>query len=438
MTSLTVNLSHLFDLFPLEFLGDRVFVSYKRSVKGVLDLKKLYAFLCNRLESSDLSIDLWEEEGNLVFYFEASSKVDESELVKLLEEFASRSLGETAQNYFTGRKLIFLDRGFPLMGSDFIGIIDRGTNLIEVKPCTGCNLNCVFCSVDEGPYSKTRKVDYIAYPDRLIEVFKEVASHKGFHHLEAHIDAQGEPTIYPYLLDLIRGLNEIPGVEVISIQTNGTLLDKDFIKNLEKAGLTRINLSINSLDSKKAKKISGTKSYDIKHVVEIAELIINNSKIDLLTAPVWVPGINDEDIKETVLFTKALLEKKGETQKMPILGIQNCLRYRFGRNPKKVRFRKMESFYEHLEKLERELELKPLKLRKEDFGVHSRRSPLKPFRKGEVLEARVIGLGRLPKTVLALSGERLIQVINCTLPIGKKFSVKIVRTKHNIFTAIPA
>lgn len=438
MVLLTFNLTLLFGLFPLELLEDSVFVSYKKSVKGVLDLKKLYAFLCNRLESSDLTIDLREEEGDLIFCVEISSKVDESELVKLLEEFCSRSLGETAQNYFTGRRLIFLDRAFSLIGSDFIGIIDRGTNLIEVKPCTGCNLNCIFCSVDEGPYSKTRKVDYMAYPDRLIDVFKEVASHKGFNNLEAHIDAQGEPTIYPYLLDLIRGLNEIPGVEVISMQTNGTLLDKDFIKNLEKAGLTRINLSINSLDSKKAKKISGTKSYDIKNVVEIAELIVNNSKIDLLIAPVWVPRVNDEDIKETVLFAKTLLEKKGETQKAPILGIQNCLRYRFGRNPKKVRFRKTESFYENLEKLEEELDIRPLKLRKEDFGIHPRRSPLKPFRKGEVLEVRVIGLGRLPKTVLALSGERLIKVINCALPIGKKFSVKIVRTKHNIFTAIPA
>ena len=438
MDSLTFNLSRLFDLFPLEFLDDMVFVSYKRSLKGVLDLKKLYAFLCNRLESSDLSIDLWEEEGNLIFYFEASSKINESELVKLMEEFCSRSLGETAKNYFTGRKLIFIDRGFPLIGSDFIGIIDRGTNLIEIKPCTGCNLNCIMCSVDEGPLSKTRKVDYMAYPDHLIKVFKEVASYKDFHNLEAHIDAQGEPTIYPYFLDLIKGLSEISGVEVVSMQTNGTLLNKDFIKNLERAGLTRINLSINSLNPKKAKKISGTKNYDMKHIIEIAELIINNSKIDLLIAPVWVPGINDEDIKDIVLFAKNLFEKKEETQKAPILGIQNCLRYRFGRNPKKVRFRKMESFYNHIEKLEEELEIKPLKLRKEDFGMHPRRSLSKLFKRGEVLEARIIGLGRLPKTVLAQSGERLIKVIDCDLPIGKKFSIKIVRTKHNIFTAIPA
>jgi len=438
MSSLTVNLSRFFDLFPIEFLGDRVFVSYKRSVKGVLDLKKLYAFICNRLGSSDLSIDILEEAGNLVFYLEASFKVDEHELVKLLEEFCSRSLGETAQNYFTGRTLIFLDRGFPLMGSDFIGIIDRGTNLIEVKPCTGCNLACIMCSVDEGPFSKTRKVDYMAYPEQLIEVFKDVATHKGFQNLEAHIDAQGEPTIYPYLLDLLKDLSRVPGIEVISMQTNGTLLDKSFIKNLEKAGLTRINLSINSLDPKKAKMISGIKSYDIKKVVEIAEFVIFDSKIDLLIAPVWVPGINDGDIKEIVLFAKNLLEKRGEAQKSPILGIQNCLRYRFGRTPKKVRFRKMESFYEYLEKFEEEFDIKPLNLRKEDFGIHSKQSIPKPFKKGEVLEARIIGLGRLPKTVLAQSGERLIQVINCNLPIGKKISIKVVRTKHNIFTAIPA
>lgn len=98
----------------------------------------------------------------------------------------------------------------------------------------------------------------------------------------------------------------------------------------------------------------------------------------------------------------------------------------------------MESFYEYLEKFEEEFDIKPLNLLKEDFGIHSKQSIPKPFKKGEVLEARIIGLGRLPKTVLAQSGERLIQVINCNLPIGKKISIKVVRTKHNIFTAIPA
>ena len=41
--------------------------------------------------------------------------------------------------------------GIPLMGTNYFGVIDRGTNIIEVKPLTSCNISCIFCSVDEGP-----------------------------------------------------------------------------------------------------------------------------------------------------------------------------------------------------------------------------------------------------------------------------------------------
>ena len=42
----------------------------------------------------------------------------------------------------------------PLIGSSYFGIIDRNTNIIELRPITGCNLNCIYCSVDEGRGSR--------------------------------------------------------------------------------------------------------------------------------------------------------------------------------------------------------------------------------------------------------------------------------------------
>ena len=40
------------------------------------------------------------------------------------------------------------ESGIPLFGLDFIGILDRGTNLIEIKPITICNLRCKYCFVN--------------------------------------------------------------------------------------------------------------------------------------------------------------------------------------------------------------------------------------------------------------------------------------------------
>ena len=51
------------------------------------------------------------------------------------------------------------------------------------------------------------------------------------------------------------------------------------------------------MDAENAKFLAGIPSYDLKHVIEVAEEIAS-SQIDLLLAPVWVPGYNDEEIKK--------------------------------------------------------------------------------------------------------------------------------------------
>ncbi|MFP3179020.1 MAG: radical SAM protein, partial [Thermocladium sp.] len=39
-----------------------------------------------------------------------------------------------------------IDERYPLVGSLAFGIIDRGTNVIEVRPTSICSLSCIFCS----------------------------------------------------------------------------------------------------------------------------------------------------------------------------------------------------------------------------------------------------------------------------------------------------
>ncbi len=75
-----------------------------------------------------------------------------------------------------------------------------------MRPVSGCNLNCIFCSVDEG-VSHSRKADYIVDTDYLVDEFKKMAAMKS-HDVEAHIDGQGEPFIYPYMQELIEKLRE--------------------------------------------------------------------------------------------------------------------------------------------------------------------------------------------------------------------------------------
>ncbi len=328
-------------------------------------------------------------------------------------------------NKITGRNLVFITKeaGIPLLGHSAFGIIDRGTNLLQVRCITGCNLNCVFCAVDEGRKSKTRKTDYIVDPDYMLEFIPSVVKFKG-ENVEIHLDGQGEPTLYPYLEYFVERLSKISGVSVISMQSNGVLLNDERISALEKY-MTRINLSLSSLDEKTAKKLHGT--YPLKKVLDVAEMIAN-SKIDLLIAPVWVPGYNDEEIPKIIEYALEI----GAGKKYPPLGIQKYIPYRYGRKVgKSMSFKE---FYTKLAEFEKEYGIK-LILKPEDFGMEKRKRLPNPFKKGETAKGRIVAEGRMIGEMLCVSRGRSVAVLT-DRKIGEYVEFEVVRTKDGIIVGV--
>ncbi|MEM1956900.1 MAG: radical SAM protein [Archaeoglobaceae archaeon] len=324
-------------------------------------------------------------------------------------------------NRVTRRELVFVTKesGIPLLGHSAFGIIDRGTNLLQVRCISGCNLNCIFCSVDEGRKSKTRKTDYIVDPDYMIEKLREVVEFKG-DNVEIHLDAQGEPALYPYLEQFVEEVSKIKEVSVISMQTNGIPLNEQRISALE-GKMTRINLSISALSEETAKKLYG--AYPLKKVIEIAEMIAN-SKIDLLIAPVWVPNYNDEEIPKIIEFALEI----GAGKKFPPLGIQKYIPYRFGRKVGKgVSFRE---FYSKLAELEKEYGVK-LILKPEDFGIEKRPQLPNPFKKGEICFGKVVAEGRMFGEKLCIAKNRSVAVIS-DAKIGETIKFEVIRNEDGI------
>lgn len=329
-------------------------------------------------------------------------------------------------NRITRRELVFVTKesGIPLLGHSAFGIIDRGTNLLQVRCITGCNLNCIFCSVDEGRGSRTRKTDYVVDPDYMIEVLAEVSSFKG-DGVEVHLDGQGEPALYPYLTYFLDRLEEIKEVKIVSMQTNGTVLNEKMIDEME-GKVTRINLSINALDEEKAKILHG-RNYNLKHVLDVAETIAN-SKIDLLIAPIWVPEYNDDEMEKIVEFALEI----GAGKKFPPLGIQKYIPYRFGRKLKKsISFKE---FYEKLFEWEKEYGVK-LILRPEDFGIEKRPRYPNPFKKGDVEKGRIVAEGRMVGEKLVVARNRSVAVYT-EKRVGDYVEFEVTSAKDGIIVGL--
>lgn len=359
--------------------------------------------------------------------------IDQGIYQKLAQEHSdeviiSASEEKTVLNKITGRELVYVSESteIPLYGHIAFGIIDRGTNLIQVRPLTGCNLNCIFCSACEGPSSSILKTDYVVDIDYLMKEIDRSASRKD-EGVEIHIDGQGEPGFYPRFKELVERSSELKEVDVVSVQSNGFSLEKEDIRTLE-GKLDRINLSLNTLDSDLAKKMSGISGYDLDHVKGLIKKIIE-SEIDLLIAPVWIPGFNDDDILEIIEFSIENLE----SSRWPSLGIQKYIPYKHGRKPD-VEVMSFYRFYQRLKELEEEFDTK-LKLTPDDFDMNYRPSGKKRFGKGEKIKARIRAPGRKKGEMLAVAKDRAIAV-ETEKKEGEEVICKLTRTKHDIYRAV--
>ncbi len=312
--------------------------------------------------------------------------------------------------------------GIPLIGTNNFGIIDRGTNLLQIRPVSGCVLDCIFCSVDEGKSSK-KNATYSVEPDYLLDYAERIVDYKETNDIEYHIDGMGEPLIYEDIVPLIKGLRNINGVRNVSMQTHGTILTSELIKDLEKAGLSQLNLSINSMNIKLCRELSNTQSYDLEHVKRMAELV-SESKINLMITPLIVPSYNAEEIPEIIMFAK----KIGAS-----LGIQKYMHEKLGR---KVRVKEWswKKFTRQMKKYEKKYGVKLL-LKKKDFNIHKCKSiPIK-FKKGEKIKGRIVMEGWLKNERIITCRDRCITVFNTYNKINETIHAKIVRTKHGIYLA---
>ncbi len=332
-----------------------------------------------------------------------------------------------------GRIVYTIDSSEPLLGLLPIGVIDRGTNVLQVRPTTICPLNCIFCSVDAGPFSRHRWAEYIVSPRTIIDTVELVARHKGVG-LEALIDTVGDPLTYPYLPKLVRELKKIPQISSVAIETHGALLTKKIIDKLDDAGLDRINLSIDTLNEDKARFLQGVKWFNVRKVMELAEYLVKNTSIDLHVTPVWIPGINDDDVIEVVKWAL----KIGAGKKWPPVTIQKYNVHKFGRRIPNVKPMGWQEFWRKLEDLEKKLGIR-LRWGMDEWGMRYMPRVPNPMKKNDIVVATIIGRGWLKGEYLGYvpGKKRFLTIVNFRHKLDMEnrvnVYVKIIDDKDGIF-----
>ena len=139
----------------------------------------------------------------------------------------------------------------------FIDPFGRAITYLRISLTDRCNLRCVYCLPQDGLQWQARadqlSVDEIA---RVVET----AAQGGVKRVRL---TGGEPLVHPKIVEIVRRIAFIQGIEEVSLTTNAMLLEK-LAQPLADAGLTRVNISLDSLDADKFKRI--TRGGDLNRV----------------------------------------------------------------------------------------------------------------------------------------------------------------------------
>ena len=135
---------------------------------------------------------------------------------------------------------------------------NRNINYLRVSITDRCNLRCQYCMPECG-------VKLIRHSDILS--FEEIVEFVRFgvdHGIRKVRLTGGEPLVRRGVVDLVAMLANIPGLKELAMTSNGTLLDQ-FAEPLAKAGLNRVNISLDSMKPETYRSI--TRVGDITNVI---------------------------------------------------------------------------------------------------------------------------------------------------------------------------
>jgi cyclic pyranopterin phosphate synthase len=125
----------------------------------------------------------------------------------------------------------------------------RAINYLRVSVTDRCNLRCVYCMPDEG-IDKRPHTDILRYEELALTI--RAAADLGICKVRL---TGGEPLVRLGLTDFVRMVASIPGIDDLSMTTNGTLLARH-AQSLARAGLHRVNISLDTLRADRFARIT--------------------------------------------------------------------------------------------------------------------------------------------------------------------------------------
>jgi len=168
----------------------------------------------------------------------------------------------------------------------------RAVDYIRLSITDRCDFRCVYCMAEEMTFLPREEVLSLEECARLVKVFVSLGVSK------VRITG-GEPLVRKNALWLFEDIGKLSGLKELVLTTNGSQLEKQ-AQDLRNAGVKRINISVDSLDAARFKKITRTGELDkVLRGIQAAKLAgFENIKLNT----VLMRDFNDDEAESLVNF----------------------------------------------------------------------------------------------------------------------------------------
>ncbi len=189
----------------------------------------------------------------------------------------------------------------------------RSIDYLRISVTDRCNFRCVYCMPPEGV--KRQAHEAIMRFEEIVAVV-QTAAEAGIRKIRL---TGGEPLVRKNIARLIRLIAEIPGIEDLSLTTNGFLLEK-MAAELKEAGLQRINVSLDTLQPDKFARITRGGSFaTVWRGLEMAEKVgLQPIKINVVA----IRGVNDAEFPE---LARLSVERGWQVRFIELMPVNNQL-----------------------------------------------------------------------------------------------------------------
>ncbi|QOS79790.1 GTP 3',8-cyclase MoaA [Paenibacillus sp. JNUCC31] len=171
----------------------------------------------------------------------------------------------------------------------------RVHDYLRISVTDRCNLRCVYCMPEEGmQFEPTERI--LSY-EEITSIVKTLAP-LGIRKLRL---TGGEPLVRKGLDQLIAMLSAIPGIEDIALTTNGIYLAA-YADLLKAAGLTRVNISLDSLKPDRFASI--TRGGKLQRVLEGIRASQKAGFHPIKLNVVLMKGVNEDEVQDFLQMTR--------------------------------------------------------------------------------------------------------------------------------------